>query len=168
MFEMVIYMKEIWKDIPSYEGLYQVSNLGKIKSLNYNHTGKEKILKNRKTSHGYLGVVLWKNKEKHNTSVHRLVMRAFVGDSDMIINHKDFDKTNNSLDNLEYCTQKYNVRYSLSKKILQYDLKNNFIQEWNSISDVVNTLKIRNISQCCSGKRKTSGGFIWMYKGDEQ
>lgn len=155
---------EIWKDIPNYEGLYQVSNLGRVKSLQYNHTKKEKILSPRITGNGHLSVALFKNKQRKNYQVHRLVMKTFVGDSVLVVNHKDKNKENNKLDNLEYCTQKENVKYSLNKKVLQYDLKNNFIKEWNSIKEIIDTLHIRNISQCCGKKRNTAGGFIWKYK----
>lgn len=156
--------KEIWKDIPDFEGLYQVSNLGRVKSLNYNHTKNEKILKNRKGKRGYLYVALWKNKKRYNFSVHRLVMYGFNGKNNLIINHKDEITSNNKLENLEYCTQKYNCIYSISKKVLQYDFNGNFIKEWESIAQVIEKLNIRNISQACRGIRKTAGGYIWKYK----
>lgn len=156
--------KEIWKDIPDYEGLYQVSNLGRVKSMNYNHTYQEKILKNRPSRRGYLHVVLWKNKTKHNYSVHRLVLIAFIGKSNLVINHKDENTSNNRLENLEYCTQQYNAEYSNAKPVQQYTIDGIFIKEWKSIISVINELNIRNISQACRGIRKSAGGYIWKYK----
>jgi hypothetical protein len=85
--------KEIWKDVPSYEGLYQVSNLGRVKSLKF---GKEKILKSGTNTKGYFYVILC-NKNTQPFSIHRLVMRAFVGESDLQVNHKNGIKTDNRL-----------------------------------------------------------------------
>ena len=161
---MEMVTSELWKDIPNYEGLYQVSNLGRIKSLNYNHTNFSKILIPRKTGNGHLSVALFKNRKRKNYQVHRLVMETFIGESNLVINHKDKNKENNNLNNLEYCSQKENARYSLCKKVEQYDLDLNFIKEWNSIKDIIETLHIRNISQCCNGKRNNAGGFIWKFK----
>lgn len=113
---------EIWKPIPGYENYYQVSNYGNIKSLprilknGYaTYLSKEKLLTPKKNSTGYLWVKLCIGNEK-SFSVHRLVMLAFIGKSDLIVNHKDLDKTNNKLDNLEYCTIKENV-YHYEKSI---------------------------------------------------
>jgi hypothetical protein len=115
-------MKEIWKDIPGYEGLYQASNLGRIKSLKReinkvwnrfqycNKPLKEKILK--PDGSRYLQVQLCKNNKTTKYSIHRLVLKAFVGNSDLVCNHKDANPKNNRLDNLEYCTQKENVDHS--------------------------------------------------------
>jgi hypothetical protein len=97
---------EHWKDIPNYEGLYQVSNLGRVKSLKF---GKERVLKPRCDSSGYVQVVLCKGGEKKDYRVHRLVMLAFVSESDLQVNHKSGIKTDNRLENLEYCTQSENT-----------------------------------------------------------
>ena len=105
-------MKEIWKDIPEYEGLYQVSNLGNVRSLNYNRTGEIKLLKQGNVN-GYKVVILYKDGKKKNYLVHRLVAIAFLPNPNNlpIINHKDENPSNNNVNNLEWCTQAYNTNY---------------------------------------------------------
>ena len=105
--------EEIWKDIVGYEGLYQVSNTGKIKSLNYNHTGREKILKQRLFNRGYLYVGLWKNGKQKYFSVHRLEYEAFYGEipKGMQVNHINEIKTDNRLENLNLMTPKENTNW---------------------------------------------------------
>lgn len=105
-------MIEIWKDILGYEGLYQVSNLGRVKSLNYHKTRKEHILKPT-NCHGYLRVNLSKNKNRKSYLVHRLVGEAFISNFDNLpeINHKDENKHNNCVENLEWCDRQYNNTY---------------------------------------------------------
>lgn len=159
-------MKEKWKNIPDYEGLYQISNLGRIK--NY----KNQILKSSKRYDGYVKVNLSKNGEKKTYYLHRLVVSAFWGESSptLHINHKDENKSNNSLDNLELCNQKYNNNYgtrgrriskSLAKKVDQYDLNGNFIKTWNSHNEAEKVLHIFNISSVLSNRRRSAGGYIW-------
>ena len=104
--------EEIWKDVVGYEGIYQVSNLGRVKSLNYNHTGKEKVRKLDLGRKGYYLVVLCKGGKRKAHIVHRLVMLAFIGESDLQVNHKNGIKTDNRLENLEYCTASENIRHS--------------------------------------------------------
>jgi len=102
--------KEIWKDIPEYEGLYQASSLGRVKSLWF---GKDKILKLHNNAWGgYMRVALRKEGEKKNFSVHRIIMLAFIGESDLQVNHKNGLKADNRLDNLEYCTQSENTTHA--------------------------------------------------------
>lgn len=113
-------MKEIWKDIKGYEGLYQISNLGRIKSLERKiirqHSTtmllKEKILK-QQNMNGYKIVRLSKNNTIKQYLVHRLVAVAFIKNPNNYkeINHKDEDKSNNKLDNLEWCSHNYNINY---------------------------------------------------------
>lgn len=107
--------KEIWKDIVDYEGLYQVSNLGNIKSF---HNNKEKILKPRKVKDGYLMICLYKNGKGKNYQVHRLVAKYFIKDYDenLEVNHKDYDKENNKANNLEMMTRIQNVYDYFQKK----------------------------------------------------
>lgn len=100
-------MEEIWKDIPSYEGNYQVSNIGRVYSKITN-----KILKQSKTTTGYKKVELYRNKQKKSVRVHRLVMYAFFGVKKDIINHKDGNPLNNNLNNLEYCNQSHNMKHA--------------------------------------------------------
>lgn len=179
-------MTEIWRDIKDYEGLYQVSNFGSVKSLNYNHTGKEKILSTGKVSGGYLSVQLYKNGKGKMYSVHRLVAQAFIPNPLNLpqVNHKDENPSNNHVDNLEWCDQKYNNNYGTrlqkvsdifkgknntvhSKPVLQIDIETNeVIKEWPSMGEVERQLGIfyQNISCCCRGKYKQAGGYKWKYK----
>lgn len=103
---------EEWRDIEGYEGLYQVSNKGNVKSLNYRRSGKEKKLRPEKLN-GYLLVCLSKDKKHKGFLVHRLVAKYFLENPDNlpVVNHKDENKENNSSENLEWCTQRYNVNY---------------------------------------------------------
>ena len=101
--------KEIWKDIPNYEGVYQVSNLGRVKSLKF---GRDKILKPQEDGGGYMQVGLWKEGGVKKLKVHRLVMHLFIGASDLQVNHKNGIKTDNCLENLEYCTGSQNVQHA--------------------------------------------------------
>lgn len=128
-------MEEIWKDIYfiengieyDYRGKYQVSNLGNVRSLNYHKKGNIQVLKPRKDSGGYLQVCLCKNGKNKNCRVHRLVGYMFLeNDSPTIktlINHKDENKKNNNVNNLEWCTPKYNAQYSNSGKELSQEHK---------------------------------------------
>lgn len=102
-------MREEWKDIKGYEGHYQVSNLGRVKSLKY---GKEKILKLGQDKDGYSSVVLSKKSKLSTKKVHRLVLGEFTPYSTLPVNHKDGNKRNNKLNNLEYCTHKENIRHA--------------------------------------------------------
>ena len=106
-------IKEIWKDIPEYEGLYQVSNFSRVKSLNYKRSGKEKILKTYKDKYGYLILHLHNNSKGKTHFVHRLVALAFLENPENypMINHKDESRDNNCVGNLEWCDCKYNLNY---------------------------------------------------------
>ena len=163
---------EEFRDIPGYEGLYEVSNLGRVRSLE-----TERILKPSKNTWGYLFVSLYKNGIKKAVRIHRLVALAFIPNPDNLpcINHKDEDKTNNTVDNLEWCDDKYNANYGTRneriaektrKPVLQFDLLGNFIREWPSITKVEEETGIwqTHISKCCLGLRHTAGGYLWKYK----
>ena len=152
---------EEFRDIPGYEGMYEVSNLGRVRR-------DGRILKPSKNKKGYLLVSLFKNGTKKNARIHRLVAQSFIPNPQNLpqINHKDEDKTNNAVENLEWCDSKYNNNYSLSKPVLQYSKEGNFIKEWPSMMKVERELGIHNssISMCCLEKLKSAGGFIWKYK----
>lgn len=169
-------MEEIWKDIKGYEGLYQVSNLGNVKSLNYKRWHKEKIMNMQINKGGYYTISLHKDKKEKRFLVHRLVAEAFIPNIYNLpqINHKDENSLNNNYKNLEWCNQGYNNNYgnhnekmikSLSKRIKQYDKNNNFIKEWMSMIIASKELNINsgNICCCCKGRKKTAGGYIWRY-----
>ena len=169
---------EEWKDIDEYEGLYQVSNLGRVKSLKF---GKERILKPDTILNGYLRVQLWKNSKGIRYLVHRLVAQAFIDNPDKLpmINHKDENPSNNCVDNLEWCTHKYNINYGtciqrmsekISKTVYQYTMDGEIVAEYPSTMEVERQLGYAqsHISQCCNGKRKTANGFIWRYIKEPQ
>lgn len=160
---------EVWKDIKGYEGKYQVSQLGNVKSLNYHREGVEKQLNPYRDSDGYLVVLLYKDGRRKNCFVHRLVAEAFLDNIEgfPVINHKDENKANNHASNLEFCTVGYNNRYSKVTPVEQCDLSGNVIKRWNSIKEAGDNLDIKasNIGACCSkyGRHKTAGGFVWRY-----
>jgi len=175
--------KEEWKDIKDYEGLYQVSNLGRIKSLGRykNNWSKkqwveERILKQRLANTGYYMVVLSKNGKVKGFLVHRLVAETFIPNPENKpqVNHKDENKLNNHIENLEFCTRKYNCNYGtkmerqkekLGKSVIQYDRNMTCINIYSSITKASQTTKINlgNIAKCCKNERKTAGGYIWKY-----
>ena len=175
-------MKEIYKNLgflgyPNYE----VSNLGNVRSLNYRNTGKIQLLKAVNNGSGYLQVNLWKNGKMKHYSVHRLVAEAFIPNPDNLpeINHKDENKENNCVNNLEFCDRKYNTNYGtrngriaekmtngkLSKSVRQYDLQGNFIQEFPSTHEVKRKFGYaqQNISATCSGRLRQAYGYRWSY-----
>ena len=171
----MISVVEKWRPIEGYEGLYEVSNYGDVKSLNYNHTGKEKILRTQISNCGYVQVALTTNNKQRRCYVHRLVAQTFIPNPDNLpmINHKDEVKTNNCVDNLEWCTAKYNVNYGTgiercvkaqSKPIKQYTLDGEFVREWVSISEAGrNGFSAGCVCMCCQGKNENHNGFIWKY-----
>lgn len=164
-------LSEEWRDVPNYDGIYQVSNLGRVKSLNYNHTKQEKILKPLTNSKGYLQVQLWKERKMKSFKIHRLVLSAFNTNYNTTfeVNHINEIKSDNRLENLELCDRKYNVTYGtrlqkVSKKVYQYDLNMNLINIWNSTREADrNGFNHGNVASCCRGEIKYYKGFIWSY-----
>ena len=181
-------IEEIWKDVDGYEGLYMISDIGRVKSLDYNHTGEEKILKLSKDKSGYLIVGLWKNGSRKWFKVHRLVATAFIDNPDNkpCIDHINTVRTDNRVENLRWCTAKENNNNPISRKrlfdnspvvgkigkdnfnskaVCQYNLDDKLIRKWDCIMDVERELGFSNshISKCCLGKRKTAHGFVWKY-----
>ena len=173
-------IKEIWKDIKGYEGLYQVSNYGRVKNVKTNY-----IFIPQKRGN-YLKVTL----NKKQLSIHRLVAETFLDKNKfkcmpdenkktidlnkLVINHKNENKYDNRLSNLEFCTIKYNTYYSnciekcskaKEKPINQYDLEGNFIKKWNSINEASKELNICQslISKCVLGKLKRAKNFKFEY-----
>lgn len=181
--------KEIWKPVVGYEGLYEVSNWGRIKSLPRNGTVKyARILKPYTTKYGYLRVVLHKNNKQKKFFVHRLVAEAFIeipeelkhlkGTRYLQVNHKDENKQNNNVENLEFCDCKYNINFGTrtervvekntngkrSKKVYQYTLDGEFVREWVSTKECGrNGFNQGNVAACCRGQLKHHKGYIWRY-----
>lgn len=165
-------MNEIWKDIEGYEGLYQVSNLGNVRSLNYRGLkGCIHILKPQNVR-GYLVVPLSKNNTTRQYKIHRLVAQAFIQnlDNKPQVNHRDEDKLNNNVSNLEWNTSKENVNWGTrtercQKRVACYLKDGTFIAEYDSekIAAKETNIKIGGINQTCLGYRKSAGGFIWRF-----
>lgn len=164
-------MNEIWKDIKDYPN-YMVSNLGRVKSLNYRRTGKDKILKPIKMGRGYLCVNLSENGQTKPHYIHRLVAEHFIDNSQNKpeIDHINTDKTDNRVCNLRWVTPKENINNpltidKLNKPIIQFSKDGAFIKKWDSAWDVQRELGINqgNIIKCCKEKKKSAGGFIWRY-----
>ena len=162
-------IKEYWKSVVGYEGLYMVSNWGRVKSIKF---GKERILKPVTNSSGYLLVHLCKDGKVKSFTVHRLVAEAFIPNPYNLpqVNHRDENKLNNNVDNIEWCTNEYNINYGTrterySKPVLQYTLDGEFVREWPSARECGrNGFNPRHVGDCCRSERKTHKGFIWRYK----
>ena len=124
-------MIEIWKDIRGYEGLYQVSSLGRVKSLakeiliknGYTRHQEERFLALHPNTHGYLTVGIYKNAKRKHRTIHRLVAEAFLPNRDksLEVNHKDGDKINNRVDNLEWCSGYKNLAHAYEHKLSKYN-----------------------------------------------
>lgn len=206
-------INEIWKDIKGYEGIYQVSNLGRVRRIKgWETIGMYgQIIKRQsngiiqgykgKRQNDYWRVQLRKDGKTIKKTVHQLVYEAFVGEipDGMQVNHIDENKDNNRLDNLNLMTPKENSNWGTRtdrivsknrgmkrseeaklnmseaqkrrehkpiKPIIQYSKEGEFIKEWEGGSIASKLLNINqgHISQCCKGKLKTAGGYIWRYK----
>lgn len=166
-------MTEVWRDVPGYVGLYKVSNQGRVKRCFGN--GKENFLTGKKDKDGYTEVILSKNQRKKYFRLHRLVAEAFVPnpESKPQVNHKDRNKQNNSVTNLEWVTASENAKHCFltgrkihKRAVIQYTRDMVLVSLWDSIKEASKSLNINehNISYCCAGGLKTAGGFVWRYK----
>ena len=159
------------KDIKGYEGLYGITTEGKVWSYK-----SKMFLKPWVSRNGYFMVNLHKDKKIKHCYIHRLVAMAYIPNPENLpqINHRDENKANNCLQNLEWCDASYNLNYgthnekvsnSRKKPILQYDLDGNFIREWECAADVGKEVQA-NIVNCLKGRCKTAYNYIWKYKED--
>lgn len=166
-------MKIIWKKIKNFEN-YKISNTGEVYSIK-----TKKILKQCVNKYGYIEYCLKSEKKQKRQKAHRLVAQAFIPNPNNYsqVNHKDENKLNNCVENLEWCTPVYNSNYgtrgkriaqklsiTLKKKVAQIE-ENKIIKIWDSALDAEKETKIfrSNICKCCKNERKTAGGFKWQY-----
>lgn len=171
---------EIWRPVKGYEGLYEVSNFGRVRALHYKGSKNLniKIMKQKLTRFGYYEVALNKNKTPKTFKVHRLVAEAFIPNPNNypIINHKDECKTNNKVENLEWCTYKHNTNYgsclqriseAQSRPIKQISLNGEIIRTFSSAreADKMGIAMQQHICDVCNHRNGhyTAGGFKWEY-----
>lgn len=187
-------MEEVWRSVKGYEGYYEVSNMGRVKSLPRKSNGvgrqyrslSERILKPSEDKKGYLMVWLYKGKQRKTMKVHRLVAAAFIPNplDKPQIDHINGIKDDNLSSNLRWCTGRENFHNPITYKknaeskrgvknhkavgVLQYTIDGRFVKKWECMSDVKREIGIAHshISSCCRGKRNSAGGFSWRYNGE--
>lgn len=153
---------EIFVDIKNYEGLYKVSTYGRVLGLKRNRCLTPKVSRD-----GYLFVCLSKGATRTNFYIHRLVAQAFIPNPMFLpqVNHKDENKQNCNVSNLEWCTVRYNKMYSVGKKVIQL-LDGKEVATFASSQEVTRLTGIRHVREVCLGYAKTAGGFIWRYENE--
>ena len=189
-------MQEVWKDIKGYEGMYQVSNFGRVKSFDrYDKHGAlwlGKILSNKPKKTGYVNVKFSVDGKRSVKLVHRLVAEAFIPniENKPEVNHKDGNKSNNKVSNLEWVTSRENTLHGIEKGLIKYNkealargqkksaelmkrkvrqvsIDGESLREFNSIKEAAETIGRRaarsSISAVCSHKQKTAYGYKWEY-----
>lgn len=167
-------MEEIWKDIEEYAGLYQVSNLGRVKRIK-----SDRVLTGCKNTGGYIQVHLSKNNVVSNKLIHRLVAEAFIPKSENKpqVNHIDEDKTNNRVDNLEWSTAKDNLNHGTRNErssktksipIIAINLKSGDVEEFYGTNECARQLRLNHshITSVLKGRYKQTGGYTFKYKED--
>ena len=183
---------EVWKDVDGYEGFYQVSNKGRVRSVDRRdprgHRRRGRMLKPGCNSSGYLIVALYKNGKSKTKDVHRLVARAFIPNPESLshVNHMDEVKDNNELSNLEWCTHKYNMNYGtlierISKKVRAVNIETGEVLTFNSTVEAGrNGYSQSGVAAACSGvytastgkliggDGRTYKGFRWYYDVEEE
>lgn len=177
-------MRELWKSIKNYEGLYEISNYGHIRSLDRYviDKGKKSFRKGTnisicKNEHGYKYVTLYKDGKQKHKYLHRLVAEAFIDNPNNYpeVNHLDFDKSNNYVTNLEWCSKRCNMNHAhingkLSNKqnnipIIKIGLDGTVLEKYPSFVIAAESVKgiPQNISQCCNHKTMSVYGYYWEY-----
>lgn len=169
--------REIWKPIPGYEGLYEVSNFGRVRSL----FRYKKILKPSPNWNGYVTAELWKEKKRKRIAIHRLVATCFCDNpyNKPFVNHKDETRTNNCAENLEWVTHVENCNYGTavsrrlehvnygerrrSISVNQFDKEGKLIAKWNSISECARSVGVHEscVRNVMRGKTKTCAGYVF-------
>ncbi|QIN96378.1 hypothetical protein DAC17_79 [Bacteroides phage DAC17] len=173
-------LEEVWMDIPGYEGLYQVSNLGRFKALSKTRVGarcsrvyKERILSQKVNFDKYYYISLSKGDKKTSYRAHRLIALAFLGESGLPVDHIDGNPLNNNVTNLRYVSQSENILNPNTickqyKPVVQMSLDGSSIAEYCSVSEAAKAVSTTgdgtHIGQCCSGKRVTAYGYKWKWK----
>lgn len=171
-----------WKPIEKYNGLYLISDDGKVFSVR-----NGRLLKVNDRGNGYMYIEINVNGKAKKEAIHRLVAEAFIPNPNNypVVNHKDENPKNNNVDNLEWCTYQYNTNYGTcrqkislhspnkkgdkhpkSLKVYQYDLLGNFVAEYGSVREAARITGFANssIASCANGRLKQSNGFVWSYK----
>ena len=163
---------EIWKKIPN--SYFEISNYGRIASIerdvftwsNDTMHIPRRIRTLALNNRGYYTY----NVRGKSELVHRLVAEYFVPNPNNypVVNHKDCNQLNNGVDNLEWCTQRHNVKHCVKNRkdlrhVSQYTLDGEFIRTWPSLSSTGNA---RNVANCCDGRRYTAGGYIWKWHNE--
>lgn len=173
-------MKEEWRDIKGYEGKYKISNKGRVMSLYKKNTPYKGAYRSKimipQIAWKYYCVDLLKNGKRRKSLIHRLVADAFIPNPEnlLFVNHKDENKLNNNVSNLEWCTKEYNINYGsrnkvasikLSKPVVQMNLNGEFIALHPSlkIAGLKTNTSPSSISNVCSGRRSKANGFKWKY-----
>lgn len=170
--------KEIWKDIIGYEGHYQISNLGRVKSFKKNKSSGI-VMKPYDNNRGYLLVDLMKNGVRERYLIHRLVAQYFIHNKEpevnTIVNHIDGNKINNLISNLEWTTQQYNCIHAFnnglndgihwSKGVNQYTKGGKFVANYQSLFEagLLTGCDVSGISKCCRGIKIQVGGYRWKF-----
>lgn len=170
---------ELWKDIKGYEGLYKISNMGRVKSFRQWTRAScpdEYILKPSIANNGYCQVTLYKDAKKKKFLVHRLVAEAFLPNPHNLphINHKDENRLNNIVDNLEWCTPRYNNNYGTARlrssltqghPVKQYLVSGQWIATYAtpSIASKITGISTPNINSCARGASQLAGGYLWSH-----
>lgn len=186
-------MKEVWVDILGYEYKYKISNYGRVKikenvsqrmnmGMLRDYVQKSKIMKPTRNGYGYLKVRLTdENGKAKNLYIHRLVAEHFIPNPEnkQQVNHKDGNKTNNHVDNLEWATSSENITHAIDvldfkpntkginapSPVLQIDKETNkVVGRYDTITEAQKITGISHISCVCRGQRKTAGGYIWKYQ----
>ena len=165
---------EEWRDVEGYEGLYQVSNEGRVRSLDrtiikkngVSLTVKGKIIKPRPIKNGYFRIVLCKDGVYTDKLVHVLVGKMFIPNPNNydVVHHINYDKTDNNVENLKWMSYQQHIEEHKAKKVCQYTLEGKLVKTWDSTKDTIeNSFCPSGVAACCRGEINTYKGFIWRY-----